>query len=199
MNHFILRTAKPTDAEQLLSIYAPYVEQTAVTFEYTVPTIEEFSERIRQTLHKYPYLVAEIDGKIVGYAYASAFHTRAAYGWCVETSIYVRMDARENGIGGALYQKLEEVLRRQGFLNLNACIAWNEQEDEYLTHASVSFHSRLGYRMVGSFTQCGYKFGRWYGMVWMEKLIGTHNAQTNAPKTFDDVRTELNLQDGGTS
>lgn len=193
MNDLIIRAAKTTDAEQLLSIYAPYVEQTAVTFEYIVPTIEEFSGRMRQILRKYPYLVAEIDGKIVGYAYASAFHTRAAYGWCAETSIYVRMDARGSGIGGALYRKLEEVLHRQGILNLNACIAWNEREDEYLTHASVSFHSRLGYRIVGSFTQCGYKFDRWYDMVWMEKLIGEHSVQASTPQTFDDVRSELNL------
>ena len=173
-NKLQIRVATKEDAEALLAIYAPYVEKTAITFEYEVPSIEEFRCRIQETLKKYPYLVAEKNGKIVGYAYAGAFHARPAYDWAVETSIYVSELQKGEGIGKALYKALEEQLSRQHILNLNACIAYPEVEDEYLTKNSAEFHAHLGYRMVGGFTKCGYKFHRWYGMVWMEKLIGEH-------------------------
>lgn len=120
----LIRPAIPEDAEALLEVYAPYVLQTAITFEYEVPSVEEFAGRVRGTLARYPYLVAERDGKIVGYAYVSAFHARPAYDWAVETSIYVAQACRGGGVGRALYEKLEEVLRRQNILNLNACIAF---------------------------------------------------------------------------
>ena len=169
-----IRPAKPEDAEKLLAIYAPYVEQTAITFEYEVPTVEEFRERIHNTLKKYPYLVAEQGGEPVGYAYVGPFHDRPAYDWAVETSIYVDQNKKRMGIGKKLHEALEEELRNRGFLNMNACIAYPAQEDEYLTRNSVEFHAHLGYRMVGRFHQCGYKFYRWYDMVWMEKFIGEH-------------------------
>lgn len=162
-----LRAVVPEDASALLEIYAPYVTGTAVTFEYTVPTPEEFSGRIARTLERYPYLAACREGQILGYAYASPFHPRAAYGWAVETTVYVRQDCRGAGVGTALYDKLEDLLRRQGVLNLNACIAWPND-------ASVAFHQKRGFHTVGQFTDCGFKLGRWYGMVWMEKLIAPH-------------------------
>ena len=160
-----IRPAKPEDAEKLLAIYAPYVEKTAITFEYEVPTVEEFRERIHNTLKKYPYLVAEQGGEPVGYAYVGPFHDRPAYDWAVETSIYVDQNKKRMGIGKKLHEALEEELRNRGFLNMNACIAYPAQEDEYLTRNSVEFHAHLGYRMVGQFHQCGYKFHRWYDMV----------------------------------
>ena len=173
-NKLQIRVATKEDAEALLAIYAPYVEKTAITFEYEVPSIEEFRCRIQETLKKYPYLVAEKNGKIVGYAYAGAFHARPAYDWAMETSIYVSELQKGEGIGKALYKALEEQLSRQHILNLNACIAYPETEDEHLNKDSVRFHTHLGYRMVGEFYQCGYKFERWYNMVWMEKHIGAH-------------------------
>ena len=172
-----IRPAKPEDAEKLLAIYAPYVEQTAITFEYEVPIVEEFRERIHNTLKKYPYLVAEQTGEPVGYAYVGPFHDRPAYDWAVETSIYVDQNKKRMGIGKKLHEALEEELRNRGFLNMNACIAYPAQEDEYLTRNSVEFHAHLGYRMVGQFHQCGYKFHRWYDMVWMEKLLAPHRPQ----------------------
>lgn len=171
-----IRTAAVQDAPALLSIYAPYVLHTAITFEYEVPSVQEFEARIRHTLERYPYLVAEQDGEILGYAYAGPFHERAAYDWAVETSIYVNQEFKGRGIGGQLYAALETVLARQNILNLNACIAYPSTEDEYLTKDSVRFHRHLGYRLVGEFYQCGYKFNRWYNMVWMEKHIGMHLA-----------------------
>lgn len=169
-----IRVATPDDAPALLELYAPYVTQTAITFEYEVPTVEEFRSRIAHTLERYPYLVAEMDGTPVGYAYVSTFKDRPAYDWSVETSIYVGMEYKRMGIGRKLYEELERILKRQGILNVNACIAYPRQEDEHLTMDSVHFHERLGYQMVGCFHDSGYKFERWYDMVWMEKMIGEH-------------------------
>ena len=115
-----IRKVTVDDAKELLDIYAPYVEQTAITFEYDVPSVGEFVERIKKISSKYPYIAAVEDGKIVGYAYASAFKERAAYQWAVETSIYVDMQKRQNGVGRLLYEALEQRLREQGILNSNA-------------------------------------------------------------------------------
>ena len=177
-----IRMANPADAQALLNIYAPYVINTAITFEYDVPSVEEFASRIAHTLEKYPYLIAEEGGNILGYAYASPFHDRPAYGWAVETSIYVDQNIKHRGIGRKLHDALESTLREQGILNMNACIAYPPEEDEHLDKNSVEFHAHMGYRLVGEFYKCGYKFNRWYNMVWMEKLIGEHLSDQKPPK-----------------
>ncbi len=183
----MIRIAVEEDAESLLRIYAWYVENTAITFEYAVPSLEEFRSRIRHTLERYPYLVEENDdGEITGYVYASAFKGRAAYDWAVETSIYVARDARRSGSGRRLYAALEKALLLQGICNAEACIAAPRGEDPFLTADSIRFHEHLGYRMVGQFEKCAYKFGRWYDMVWMERLIGQH---PEAPDTLQPIRT----------
>jgi L-amino acid N-acyltransferase YncA len=195
MNHisrdFIFRTAELADAGRLLEIYAPYVRDTAITFEYDVPSLDEFKERIRHTLLRYPYIVAEQDGKILGYAYVGPFHERAAYDWAVETSIYVDRNVQHSGVGRGLYDVLEKVLRAMHILNLNACIAYPREADDHLTKNSAEFHAHLGYRLVGEFHDCGYKFGRWYDMIWMEKLIGEHTAHPEAVEAFPEVREKL--------
>ena len=170
----VIRHAVPEDAARLLEIYAPYVEETAITFEYDVPTTEEFRERIEHIRARYPYLVIERGGVIQGYAYAGVFKDRAAYDRSCEMTIYLARDAVGGGLGRKLYEALEEVLRAKGMLNLYACIGVPEQDDEYLDHNSEQFHEHMGYRKVGTFHQCGYKFGRWYNMIWMEKMIGEH-------------------------
>ena len=175
------------DAEELLTIYAPYVEETAITFEYEVPSIEEFRCRIQETLKKYPYLVAEKNGKIVGYAYASCFKNRVAYDWCVETSIYVNYDLKRCGIGKKLYLALEKALKAQHITNLNACISSPIENDEYLDTNSIDYHHHLGYQMIGKFHQCGYKFNRWYDMVWMEKMIGEHSKNQKEVILFREI------------
>jgi len=177
MSKTIIRTAKEADAERLLAIYAPYVTDTAITFEYEVPTVEEFRQRIIRTLQKYPYLVAEDEnGNLEGYAYAGPLKERAAYDWSVEESIYVQQGRVGKGLGRLLHDALQKELQQRGILNMYACIAAPRGEDPYLTDNSILFHSHLGYRMIGRFQLCGYKFGRWYDMVWMEKLIGEHTS-----------------------
>lgn len=183
-----IRLAEKKDASALLDIYAPYVTDTAITFEYEIPSVEEFAERIEHTLKRFPYLVAEENGIPVGYAYAGPFHDRPAYDWAVETSIYVDRSRRKNGVGRLLYDALERTLSAQNILNLNACIAWPASEnDPYLTKDSVRFHEKLGYRLVGEFYECGYKFHRWYNMVWMEKHIGKHLTNQPAVIPFSDL------------
>ena len=174
MENIEIRMATIDDAEAIRSIYAPYVKETAITFEYEVPSVQEFRERIALTLQKYPYFVAIYQGELVGYAYAGAFVGRAAYDWSAELSVYVSHQKKRAGIGGRLYSRLEEELKKQGILNLYACIGYPEVEDEYLTRNSVEFHSHQGFQIVGRFHKCGYKFNRWYDMVWMEKIIGEH-------------------------
>lgn len=167
-----IRLAVPEDATALLNIYGPYVRNTAISYEYEVPTPEEFAGRIAKTLKNYPYLVAETQDGIAGFAYVGRLHERKAYDWAVETSIYVRHDLRGLQIGRRLYARLESLLKQQNILSVNACIAYPEVEDEYLTQNSVRFHERMGYTMIGHFHRCAYKFGRWYDMVWMEKALG---------------------------
>lgn len=174
-----IRDAKASDAKVIQAIYAPYVEHTAVTFEYNVPSVEEFSKRITTVMQKYPWIVAEDEGKVVGYAYASAFKERDAYQWAVETSIYVDSNMKRLGVGRLLHDALEQRLKAQGILNMNACISFIETEDEYLSHDSILFHQQLGYERVAHFHLCGKKFGRWYDMIWMEKIIGEHPVVTS--------------------
>ncbi len=171
MKDLLIRSASISDAEALLEIYAPYVEKTAITFEYKVPSLDEFRRRIESTLSRYPYILAEKHGHILAYAYAGVFKDRAAYDHCAEVTVYVSGDARGMGIGRELYRVLEEKLAKLGILNLYACIAVTDIEDEYLTNDSAHFHEHMGYKTAGRFTRCGYKFGRWYDMIWMEKFI----------------------------
>lgn len=180
MSEIKLRPAVESDAKALVEIYAYYVENTAITFEWETPSVEEFRNRIHNITQKYPYLVAELDGVIVGYAYANTFRTRAAYGWTVETSIYVKKDCRRSGVGKTLLQELEKQLKNQNVLNVYAVITYIETEDEYLTHDSVKFHSHMGYTKVGLYNQCGYKFKRWYSVITMEKMLGEHTENPTA-------------------
>ena len=167
-----IRLATINNTKDILKIYEYYVLNTAISFEYNVPTVVEFKNRIENTLKKYPYLVALIDNKIVGYAYAGSFVGREAYRFSAELTVYVDKDYQKIGIGKLLYKELEIRLKDMGIKNLYACVGVPvEQEDEYLNFNSVQFHEHLGFKQVGEFHKCGYKFDRWYNMVWLEKII----------------------------
>ena len=159
-----IRLAKPSDARSLLDIYAPYVENTAITFEYEVPTVEDFTTRIEKTLEKYPYLVAEEDCVVLGYAYASTYYARAAYDWAVELSVYVSQDARGQGVGTKLYDELEDLLDQMGYVHFLACISLPNE-------ASLALHRKRGYQQVAHFPKIGYKFNRWHDIVWLQKSL----------------------------
>lgn len=169
-----IRFAKPEDAKELLKIYAYYVTDTAISFETEVPSEEEFKLRIEDVLKSYPFIVACKDDEILGYAYLHSFVGRKAYELSAETTIYLNPDKKKMGIGKKLYSVLEDIAKAQNITNLYSCIGYVDKEDEYLNNNSVQFHEHIGFRMVGKFENCGHKFGRWYHMVWMEKIIGEH-------------------------
>lgn len=175
MQKLRIRPVTPSDAERLAEIFSYYVLNTAVAFEYEPMSAEVFRERIARTTEHYPYLVAEENGRVLGYAYAGPFVGRAAYAHSCELTIYLDPAAHKRGLGRALYMALEDRLREMGILNLYACIGDPvEDDDPYLTRNSEQFHAHMGFTKVGTFRKCGYKFGRWYNMIWMEKMIGEH-------------------------
>ena len=166
-----IREVQISDAPRLVEIYSYYVMNTAVSFEYVVPTADEFERRIKHTTEKYPYLVCVDDGKVVGYAYAGAYSTRQAYDWTATTSIYVDKEYRRKGIGTLLYDELEKRLKEQGIANLLAGVASCDVEDEYLTHDSSKFHICKGYIQVAHMKAVGKKFDRWYDLLWYQKRL----------------------------
>ncbi len=185
-----IRDARLEDAAHILEIYAYYVEHTVITFEYDVPSLEEFKTRMRHTMEKYPYIVIERDGVIEGYAYAGAFVGRAAYDWSCELTIYLNHEAQKGGLGKKLYTALIDRLKVMGILNVYACIGYPEIEDEYLTKNSAQFHEHLGFKTVGRFHNCGYKFNRWYDMIWMEKIIGDYTCDQPPIIPYPEVTFE---------
>lgn len=173
----IVRDAVMADAQRILEIYDYYVKNTAITFEYDTPSAGEFKARMERTMRRYPYLVIAEDDAVQGFAYAGPFIGRAAYDWSCELTVYLDHAARKRGMGRILYEALEARLRDMGILNLYACIGYPEVNDEYLTTNSADFHTHMGFVKAGEFHKCGYKFGRWYSMIWMEKMIGAHSAR----------------------
>ena len=154
-----LRVATKDDGAALAEIYAYYVKNTAVSFEYEAPSAEEFLCRIEHKLTKYPYLVAERDGKPIGYAYASEFRERAAYDWDAELSIYLDKDERGAGAGRMLCSALAEILKAQNFVNLYAIITLPNDGSE-------AFHKKMGFEKLCEVDRVGYKMGKWYGLTW---------------------------------
>ena len=162
-----IRLATEQDAAALLEIYRPYIEETSITFETEVPSLSEFSGRIRDTLTMFPYLVYEAKGEILGYAYAHTFYGRAAYDWTVESSVYVRRDLRHGGVGTALYQRLFELLRAQGIRNVCAVITVPNEP-------SMAFHEKLGFQVGGVLPNFGYKLGQWHGVSYLYLPLADH-------------------------
>mgnify|MGYP004461329809 FL=1 len=189
----IIRAAKPEDAQALLDIYGYYVEKTAITYEYEIPTLDEFKKRIIHTLESYPYLVAEADGKIVGYAYAGFFRTRAAYGWDAELTVYIDKNARGMGIGRKLYDMLEAILKEQGIVNVVAVLTPPENTEDDSVYNSKHFHERQGYRLAGQMENCGYKFNRWYTTALMYKTLCPPAEKMQPIKKFNEARGKFGI------
>lgn len=156
-----IRPAVPADAAALLAIYRPYIENTAVTFEYTVPSAEEFAHRIEETTSFYPYLIWEEDGQILGYAYAHRHRERAAFQWNAELSVYLAPSATGRGIGTALYGALIELLLLQGVQNFYGCVTMPNT-------ASDALHRKMGFSQCSIWHHSGYKLGKWHDVAWYE-------------------------------
>ena len=174
MTKFIVRNANVEDTESILKIYEYYVLNTAISFECAVPSTSEFKERVIKTLEKYPYYVALLNDKIVGYTYAAPYCEREAYRFSATLTIYIDKNYTKQGIGKLLYNTIENRLIEMGITNLYASIGIPEIEDEYLNFNSLEFHKHLGFNPVGKFQKCGKKFDRWYSIIWAEKIIAVH-------------------------
>lgn len=170
----MIRIARAADVPSILDIYAPYVRGTTITFEYTVPSPDAFRDRFASITERFPWLVWEERGQILGYAYASLPFERAAYAWCAEPSIYLRQDARGRGIGRRLYAALEALLSRMGYQVSFAVITGENR-------ASLAFHEALGYQKCAEMVKCGMKFGRWLDVIWLEKRLNPVEIPSNFP------------------
>lgn len=162
--HEHIRLATLEDAASILSIYEPYILNTAITFETDTITVEDFKVRMSKVQAQFPWLVYEEEGQIVGYAYACAYRERAAFAWDCECSVYINKQAHRKGIATKLYIELFERLKTQGYYNIYAFITYPHE-------SSVELHKKFGFREVGIFSKTGYKHGKWWDLIVMEKAL----------------------------
>jgi len=175
----MIRIARESDIPKMIEIYAPYVLRTTHTFEYTVPTFEAFTQRFQSITAQFPWIVWEEDGQVLGYAYGSAPFERAAYAWCGEVSIYLAPEIHKRGIGRQLYEVLEAIMQKQGYLVIYALVTTENT-------GSLAFHKKLGYRQTAVLPDCGIKFGRQLGIVWLEKRFPVKSIPTQNPRPWND-------------
>lgn len=184
-----IRLANEGDAQKCLSIYASIVRETPISFELEPPSEEEFRQRILSNLEQMPWLVCEIDGELLGYAYAGKHRQRAAYQWSVESSIYVNAAYRRKRVGKALYTSLMKVLQLQGFYNVYAGVALPNR-------ASVALHEAVGFLPVGVFSSIGYKFGTWHDVGWWQlSLQKDRSAPVQPPLLLIQVKNSAHWQE----
>ena len=182
-----IRFATKEDIFHILEIYRPYVESTTVSFEYTCPTMKEFTERFTKYTKQFPWLVWEEEGEILGYAYACAPFTRMAYSWVAEASVYLHPKAHRKGIGTALYKALEAILTKQGYLTLYTLVTSENA-------VSLAFHQALGYKIRADFPRQGFKMGKALGVIWLEKNLDFVDYPQEMPISVDAlVKTDRNF------
>jgi phosphinothricin acetyltransferase len=179
-----IRLVKPADSIEILSIYAPYIENTAISFEQTVPSIDEFTKRIESISSNYPYLVYETNGQIVGYAYASQHRERYAYRFSVDLSIYISEAYQGVGIAKRLYDCLFEILRNCGYVNSYAGYTVPNEK-------SSRFHEKYGFTPVGTYRKVGYKFCKWHDVTWTERAIKPHTDNPDETISINDLPKDL--------
>ena len=167
----LIRPAVLADAAGILQVYSPYIKNTVITFETEVPEIEEFTARIETIKNKYPYLVCESGGNIIGYAYASKHGERSAYKYSVDVSIYVDPDHQQKGIGKALYSNLFEALKAYDLYTAYASITLPNEK-------SIRLHKAFGFHEIGTCHNVGYKNGRWLDLIWLEKPLKQYDTPT---------------------
>jgi phosphinothricin acetyltransferase len=176
----MIRLATKADIPAILEIYAPYVLETGYSFEYTVPTVEAFTQRFSHHTSYCPWLVWEEEGAVLGYAYGAPAFERAAYQWCAEVSIYLAPQAQRRGIGKMLYNVLEHIIFKQGYEVIYSIITSENQP-------SIDFHMALGYTKCAEFPNCGVKFGRRLGTVWLEKRIQPAKTPDAPPSNYRTI------------
>jgi phosphinothricin acetyltransferase len=160
----LVRAVRTSDVAACLAIYRPHVADSAVSFEYEVPSADEFRARIERVTARHPWFVGELDGRVVGYAYATEFRARAAYRWCCETTVYVAEDAHRRGIARALYEQLLAELTVLGYAEAIGVITLPNER-------SVAFHERLGFSAAGRIERAGWKHGRWHAIGFWQRTL----------------------------
>lgn len=178
-----IRLADVKDADAILAIYTPYI-MTPITFETEVPELDEFKQRIQSFSEFYPYLLCTINDFAVGYAYAHAQMERAAYQWNAELSVYVSQGWTGCGIGMALYTAMLEILHLQGIQNVYGGVTTPNASSEGL-------HRRLGFKVLGTYAQTGYKSGKWHDVTWFEKSIGEHQINPLQPLSIQRIEMRI--------
>lgn len=176
----MVRLARPDDAPAFAAIYRPFVEGTPVTFEEVAPSPEAMAERIESTLLTLPWLALEFEGRVLGYAYASAHRARSAYRWSVDVTIYLAPEARGRGCGRALYTELLGLLMRQGYTAAYAGIALPNA-------ASVGLHEAMGFRPVGVYEGVGFKCGAWHNVGWWQRDLADRLSPPSPPIPFPEL------------
>ena len=179
----MIRLAKPTDSAAMLDIYSPYIENTSLTFETITPSIPDFTQRIENYLQLTPWLVADKDGKVAGFAYASKYRDRTAYQWSIECSIYVHDDFLHTGIGTELYSTLFRILKHQGFTTVYAVINLPNEP-------SVEFHEKMSFRHFATFEKVGFKLGQWKNVGWWQLQLNEYENEPYAPIHLKDLPPE---------
>ncbi len=180
----IIRVAKPSDAASILEIYTPYILNTAITFETEIPSLENIEHRIITYQESWPWLTYEVDGTIAGYAYATKHRERAAYQWCVESSVYVSDNFQQKGIAQALYTALFEILKYQGCRNVYAGITLPNDK-------STSFHKKFGFSKIAEYKNIGYKLGLWNTVSWWELKVNEYSDNPTPPMKFSDMDNKV--------
>lgn len=186
-NTFEIRLIKMTDTRDTLEIYKPYVQNTIVSFEYDVPTMEDFTDRIKTATEEFPWLVCLQDEKIIGYAYAHKHRFRSAYQWSPESTIYLKEGFHGRGLGKILYETLFSILKGQGYFNVFAGVGLPNEK-------SVNFHRASGFTDIGVFKKIGYKHGNWHDTHWFQLTLSGHITDPPQPKTIREIKESRELE-----
>lgn len=187
MDKILIRLVKEEDVDELLLIYGHYIETSNISFEYEVPTREEFLRRMVSTSSAYPWLVCLINEKIVGYAYAGKHRDRSAYQWSCDASVYLIPESKGVGIGTILYEMLFEILRLQGYYNVFAGIGLPND-------TSVAFHKKLGFREIGVYKNVGYKNNSWLDTQWLQLQLKPYDDCPLPPKKFIEIINSVSFE-----
>ena len=183
-----IRLADVEDAEAILGIYKTYIENTRVTFETEVPSVEAFKERMERIMAHFPWIVCEIDGRIAGYAYGSKHGERAAYRWSADLSVYIDAKFHRRGIASALYRAVMELLRLQGYFTVYAGVSTPNEKSE-------AFHTAIGFRNLGEFKNVGFKLGLWRGVAWYELPLAEYVAEPAETTAIDGIRQTTDCEE----
>ena len=181
---FEICLATEDDVPQILDIYRPIIENTSISFEYDVPTVEQFTSRVINILKTHPWLVCTHQGQLAGYAYASPHRSRKAYQWSTELSVYIAENYLKMGIAKALYQVLIKGLKLQGFHTALAGITLPNK-------ASVQFHESIGFIPIGTYHNVGFKFGKWHSVGWWEYQLASYSESPVTPSSIDMLSSSI--------